>query len=277
MEAEREAFGIDQREMMVLLLQDWGLPQLFIDAMYHQDDPQSSAFAENSRAMRLTYTLQLAALIAHACLHGQDDQALRDQLTACSAVLGFGPEQLELLHEQSLAYWRDWAGMLHITTRQYRPRPLDAAPIEAPTGTETMPEPAPRAETPLDILIACAEDDQRILLEKFLKASGHRVTSVDNGLAAFDAALQHMPQVLIADWLMPGADGLKLCADLRKTQAGRKMYFVLMTPFEDERRKMEAYQAGVDELLRTPVNTRLLAARLLAAQRTANHNNKTPP
>jgi DNA-binding response OmpR family regulator len=30
---------------------------------------------------------------------------------------------------------------------------------------------------------------------------------------------------------------------------------------------MEAYEAGVDEILRTPINTRLLAARLIAAQR----------
>ena len=33
-----------------------------------------------------------------------------------------------------------------------------------------------------------------------------------------------------------------------------------------------AYEAGVDEILRTPINTRLLAARLLAAQRIANPN-----
>jgi two-component system cell cycle response regulator len=53
-----------------------------------------------------------------------------------------------------------------------------------------------------------------------------------------------------------------------RTLLGKKpLYFILLSHSKDERRMMDAYEAGVDEVMRSPVNIRLLAARLLAAQR----------
>lgn len=276
MQAELEKFGLNQRDMLVLMLQDWGVPRLFIDAMYYHEDPISSGFPENSRMLRLTYTLQLSALLAHACIHGQEDPALVEQLSISCSMLDIDREQLELLLEQTSMNWMDWARLLNVQTRRYKPRPLMMPPIRGFLRSEPVMEPVPPATVPLRILIVGADDAQRILLGKFLTAAGHSVTTSDNGLTAFGMATHDLPQVIISDWLMPGMDGLKLCSDLRKVPAGSKLYFILLTPFEDERRKMEAYEAGVDEILRTPINTRLLAARLLAAQRIANPN-ATPP
>lgn len=269
-EAEQERFGLNQREMLVLMLQDWGIPKLFVDAMYYHEDPVGSGFPENSRILRLTYTLQLASLLAHACLHGKDDPSLQEQLAISCAMLDIEPEQLELLLEQTSSYWQDWARLLNVQTRQYKPRTLKLPPIKASLRTGPVTETIVPATVPLRILVVGADDAQRILLGKFLTAAGHSVTSTDNGLTGLSMATQDWPQVIISDWLMPGMDGLKLCADLRKSTESARVYFILLTPFEDERRKMEAYEAGVDEILRTPINTRLLAARLLAAQRIAS-------
>jgi len=269
--AEQEKFGLDEREMLVLMLQDWGIPRLFIDGMYYHLDPLSSGFPENSRMLRLTYTLQLASLLSHACLHGQEDPALMEQLSISCSMLDIEPEQLELLFEQTATHWLDWTKMLNVQARRYKPRPLLPLPVTSATiRNEPVAENIPPAAVPLRILIAGSDDSQRIVLGKFLNAAGHIVTTTDNGLTAFGMATHDLPQVIISDWLMPGIDGLKLCSDLRKSATGSKLYFILLTPFEDERRKMEAYEAGVDEILRTPVNMRLLAARLLAAQRIAN-------
>ena len=272
MQAELEKFGLNQRDMLVLMLQDWGIPRLFIDAMYYHEDPISSGFPENSRMLRLTYTLQLSALLAHACIHGQEDPALVEQLSISCSMLDIDREQLELLLEQTSMNWMDWAKLLNVQTRRYKPRPLMMPPIRGSLRSEPVMEPVQPATVSLRILIVGAGDSQRILLGKFLTAAGHSVTTTDNGLTAFGMATHDLPQVIISDWLIPGMDGLKLCSDLRKVPAGNKLYFILLTPFEDERRKMEAYEAGVDEILRTPINTRLLAARLLAAQRIANPN-----
>lgn len=269
LKAEQEKFGLDEREMMVLMLQDWGIPKLFIDAMYYHEDPLSSGFPDNSRMLRLTYTLQLASLLAHGCMHGQDDPALQAQVAICGTMLDIPPEQVEMVQEQTAAHWVDWSGLLNIQPRQYQPRKLQMPPLKNLGKSDPVAETVPQATVPLRIMIVGADDSQRTLLAKFLTAAGHQVTASDNGLTAFGMAAQELPQVIIADWLMPGMDGIKLCTDLRKTAVGSRLYFILLTPFEDERRKMEAYEAGVDEILRTPINTRLLAARLLAAQRIA--------
>lgn len=275
LEAEQERFGLNQRDMLILMLQDWGIPKLFIDAMYHHGDPISSGFPDSSRMLRLTYTLQLASLLAHACIHGRNDPTLAEQLFISGSMLDIEPEQMELLLDQTSSYWVDWAKLLDIKTRNYKPRSLKPPANPVPLRTEPVLEPVKPAAVSLRILIVGADDAQRTLLGNFLMAAGHSVTTADNGLTGFGLATQDMPQVIICDWLIPGMDGLKLCSDLRTTPAGAKLYFILLTPFEDERRKMEAYEAGVDEILRTPINTRLLAARLLAAQRIAHPD--TPP
>ena len=47
-------------------------------------------------------------------------------------------------------------------------------------------------------------------------------------------ALARTPQVVIADWMMPGLDGVELCRALRKIKQGREMYFILLTGREEE-------------------------------------------
>lgn len=272
LQVEHERFGVDEREMLVLMLQDWGIPKLFVDAMYHHENPAASGFPENSRILRLTYTLQLASLLAHACMHGREDESLETQISLCCATLDIEPEQLEILVEQSATHWTDWTRMLNIQARRYQPRRLPLPVADIAAKSEPVVETVQPATLPLRVVVAVSDETQRSLIGKFLMAAGHTVALTDSGLTAFGMASQSAAQVVIADWLLPGLDGVKLSADLRKTPAGGKLYFIMLTPFEDERRRMEAYAAGVDEILRSPVNTRLLAVRLLAAQRIANPN-----
>jgi HD-like signal output (HDOD) protein/ActR/RegA family two-component response regulator len=265
--AQTEHFGIDEREMMVLMLQDWGIPKLFSDALYHHENPSISGFDDNSRLLRLTYSLQLASLLAHACMHKDDE--VSEKIDVCGAILDLQPEQLDAITEQTAAGWADWSTLLNIPTRIYPPRKLHQSVGEAIVKSESVQETITPTASPLHILVACNDETQRNLLNYFLSAAGHTVAATDNGLTAMGLTSQSIPHVIIADWLMAGMDGLKLCTELRKTLQGKPLYFILLTPFEDERRRMEAYEAGVDEILRTPINTRLLAARLLAAQRIA--------
>ena len=67
--AQMSHFGLTQRDMMIFILQDWGIPKLFIDTLYYHEDPLSSGYAENSRPLRITYALQLASLLARTCVY----------------------------------------------------------------------------------------------------------------------------------------------------------------------------------------------------------------
>ncbi len=279
-QAQMERFGLTQREICMYMLQDWGIPKLFVDALYFHEDPLSSGYAENSRPLRITYTLQLASLLARACMEAEVDDALLSRIQAFGKLLELDPEQLEGIVEQTKLEWRDWCALLEIKVTIKHAQPKAVAPVPAEPAE---PEAAPEAEIPasppaapgvaLRVLIATSNELQANLLKKVLSNGGHDSVLVETGNKALEAVASFKPHVLIADWLLPEMDGLSLCRALRRTIEGEKIYCMLVTQFEDERRKVDAYEAGADELLRTPLNSRLLVAQLTVAQRYAKLHN----
>lgn len=277
-EAQMDYFGITQREMMIYMLQDWGIPKLFIDALYFHEDPLSSGYAENSRPLRITYALQLASLLARTCVEGENDETLLARIKAFGDLLGIESERLADISEQTRAEWHDWCAMLNVRIRHSHPAvPLTPpAPVAQPTPPAENTS-APLAETdhpimPLRILVASANELHCNFLHKTLTPAGHTVTVANNGQKTLDMLDQYRPQVLITDWMLPELDGISLCKALRKHALGENIYCIIVTPFEDEKRRVDAYEAGADELMRTPLNPRLLAAQMMVAQRYAKNH-----
>ncbi len=272
-EAQRHHFGLTQRDMTTFMLQDWGIPKLFIDALYYHEDPLASGYAENSRPLRITCTLQLASLMARACMNTNIDEELISRINTFGACLQLEPDQLEVMIEQTKVEWKDWCNMLdiHVTP--------GADKVALPKMTETTPPPlqplpdesgaAQRRGTSLRVMIASNNELQSNMLKKAVAGGGHEIIVVDKGQKALELVPQWHPHVLIADWLLPEIDGLSLCRMLRKMPAGEKLYCMIVTQFEDERRKIDAYESGADDLLRSPINPRLVITQLSVAQRHA--------
>ncbi len=69
----------------------------------------------------------------------------------------------------------------------------------------------------MKILIADDERVSRTLLKAALTKLGHEVVDVDNGIDAIRVLLEpDGPRLAILDWMMPGADGLTVCATVRE-------------------------------------------------------------
>jgi len=282
-EAQLEYFGMAQRDMMVFMLQDWGIPKLFIDALYYHEDPLSSGYAENSRPLRITYALQLASLLARACVESEVDKQLLARIKAFGTLLEIETERLDDIAEQTLREWQEWCSVLGIQVRRTPPAPIKAEEITAPAAETApaaaieliSPEPTdPLNEnvppiTPLRVLVASANELQCNILSKALVPHGHTVNIVNSGQKALSLIEEFKPHVLITDWLLPELDGVGLCKAVRKHPLGERIYCIVVTQFEDERRRVDAYEAGADELMRTPLNARMLSAQMLVAQRYA--------
>ncbi len=281
-EAQHAQFGMTQRDLMLFMLQDWGIPKLFIDALYYHEDPLASGYAENSRPLKITYTLQLASLIARAVMQENPDDNLLSRIKAFSALLDINPEHLDEIAELTRMEWQDWCDMLdvRVTRKAETPQPtnhVDDSKIE--TGPSVQPDPAaeplPVASNPLRILIASANELQCNMLKKALLPTGHELHFVDNGKKVLETFSRINPQVVIVDWLVPELDGLAVCRALRLDPTGEKIYCMIVNQFEDERRKIDAYEAGADFVLHTPISPKLLNAQLTIAQRYARiHGNQ---
>lgn len=76
------------------------------------------------------------------------------------------------------------------------------------------------------ILLAEDDDSLRNFLAVALQRAGHTVTSMDDGLAAADALEQRHYDLLLADVVMPGLDGIELARRAGKQCPNIKIMFI---------------------------------------------------
>lgn len=70
----------------------------------------------------------------------------------------------------------------------------------------------------MEKLIYIADDEQniRMMMKAFLENEGYQVKAFENGYSIRQAVREKMPDMIILDVMMPGEDGLSLCASFRK-------------------------------------------------------------
>lgn len=101
-------------------------------------------------------------------------------------------------------------------------------------------------------LILLADDSPHALRmgEKILRDEGHEVESVSHGDAALARLEQTDPDLLIADFFLPGRSGLDLCRKLK--QQGRLTRVILTAGMLETVNESEAVHSGMDAIVRKP-------------------------
>jgi two-component system cell cycle response regulator len=118
------------------------------------------------------------------------------------------------------------------------------------------------------ILIAEDETVQRRLLERLLTGWGHEVVVASDGQQALSLLRdRNHPDLAILDWMMPGADGLTVCRELRHADGQAYIYIILLTARDRKRDLLEAMEAGADDYLAKPFDAQELRVRLNAGKR----------
>ena len=117
----------------------------------------------------------------------------------------------------------------------------------------------------MKILFADDSAVSRSLVQAILAAQGHEVTAAENGTEAWQLWQRDHHPVVVADWMMPGIDGLDLCRRIRADPRGRLTYFVLQTVRTGG--TGEATEAGVSAYITKPIVPAELLDSLEAAAR----------
>lgn len=116
--------------------------------------------------------------------------------------------------------------------------------------------------------ILLAEDDSRLgeLIVYMLKKKGDfKVEWVTDGEDAYYYALSSHYDVLILDWMIPGATGVDVCRRLRKH--GYSGAILMLTAKDTVDDRIEGLDAGADDYLVKPFEIGELLARLRALTR----------
>jgi DNA-binding response OmpR family regulator len=108
---------------------------------------------------------------------------------------------------------------------------------------------------------------ERRLLEAAVRRSGHDVTAVADGQAAWDAFERLPAPLVILDWQMPGLNGLEVCQRIRASASGADTFVLMVTGRDAKGDLAGALEAGVDDYMMKPVTSEQLEARLSIAER----------
>lgn len=122
--------------------------------------------------------------------------------------------------------------------------------------------------------ILIAEDDpvSRRVLEVFLAKWGYQVTTASNGEEALRILeSEDTPRLAVLDWMMPGMEGVQVCAKIRSAANPRPyVYILLLTARSQKADLLAGMEAGIDDYLTKPFDAQELRARLHAGQRIVN-------
>ncbi|MFT7369805.1 MAG: two-component system phosphate regulon response regulator OmpR [Alteromonas macleodii] len=105
------------------------------------------------------------------------------------------------------------------------------------------------------------DDDERIrvLLQKFLVRSGFLVTAARDAAHARRILAGLDFDMLVLDVMMPGEDGVTLCADLRRE---RDIPILLLTAKAETSDRIAGLEAGADDYLAKPFEPKELLLRI---------------
>jgi len=246
---EKKRFAIDNKALSLILLADWGLPEIFLNALELSLKPETR---DVSRIARFASQLAFARRIAQYCL--ADDNYQATLLTDLKIEAGHhAMDETALLNflNEVIAEWHEWGKLIEVSTaiQQFSPDLVKAV------------------SSGLDLLLV---DDDAIMLaqlSKQLTEAGHRVATCRNGESALKHVIENRPQLVITDWHMKPMDGLSLCKALRTSGFGKNLYIIMLTATENEDALVEALDAGIDDYVTKPVSLRVLLARIRAGQR----------
>ncbi len=112
------------------------------------------------------------------------------------------------------------------------------------------------------VLIVDDNPDLRTYLSSILRTRGYRVWTARNGAEGFESAIQHHPQVIITDLMMPKVSGLDLIRMIREEETLKGTPIVLLTAKADEDTRIDGVEQGADAYLSKPFNDRELLAEV---------------
>lgn len=111
---------------------------------------------------------------------------------------------------------------------------------------------------PEKILVIEDNEQNRILMRQILTHHGYDVLEATDGLTGLEMAYAHMPDLILLDIQMPVMNGFTVIHELRNNPEIRKIKAIAVTSFAMKGDREKALQAGFDEYVTKPIDTRKL-------------------
>lgn len=100
-----------------------------------------------------------------------------------------------------------------------------------------------------------------------LERAGYAVWQAEDGAEADRILTDTMPDLILLDWMLPGASGLEIARRLRRDEVTRDVPIIMLTARGEEEDCIRGLDSGVDDYMTKPFSPRELVARIKALLR----------
>lgn len=263
--AEAASFGLDHAALSAELLEDWGLPEIFHQAVRWHEAPTDAPFPPGSRTQALVNALHFSAKVG--LLLNLDDAQRWERLPSlyhAAAQVGLEDTEVPPLVEGVVAQWQDWGRELRLPTRAFSDiRQLLTAP--PPAGDETSL--SALLVLPMRLVLIAHSPDRVRGLADALDAMGLAVELASDQEAALRLLEQSQADVMLVELPDCGEASARALQALRATEGGRQAYCIALIPSQAEGSVAKLMLAGAADYLLHDYTEAALLARLNAAQR----------
>ena len=125
--------------------------------------------------------------------------------------------------------------------------------------------------------ILIVEDDLEIqdLLSFTVSRAGFESKPVNSSEEAIRSLDSSIPELIIADWMLPGMNGIDLARFIRSDDLLKDIPIIMLTALGEESSKLRSFEIGVDDYVTKPFSPNELIARIKAIlRRTGVRRNK---
>ena len=119
------------------------------------------------------------------------------------------------------------------------------------------------------ILIVEDEAPIRQMVRFSLERAGFVVSEAEDAATARVAIADDRPDLVLMDWMLPGASGLELARELRSGDATRELPVIMLTARTEEGERVRGLDVGCDDYVTKPFSNSELIARIRAVLRRA--------
>jgi len=117
------------------------------------------------------------------------------------------------------------------------------------------------------VLIVEDDEAQAEILRYNLEREGFDPALARDGEEALLAVEEQQPDLLVLDWMLPGASGLTVCQRLRKRRETRALPVIILTARGEETDRVRGLEAGADDYVVKPFSPGEVVARIRAVLR----------
>ncbi len=124
------------------------------------------------------------------------------------------------------------------------------------------------------ILIVEDEPAIRDMVAFALRKGDYDPVHAGDAREAQAAIADHVPDLILLDWMLPGTSGLELARRWRKESLTREIPIIMLTARGEENDRVGGLEAGVDDYVVKPFSARELLARIRAVLRRSREDDE---